>query len=452
MVKKIRIAIFATLVSLMLVFIPAKVNAASEVGSGTENPVNVAFDKEYSKTWDSSYYTQKPYYNKINVTKKGILKMTFSKFGYKNNNYTYAPMKIVVSDKNDKVVWDTSSSKQADDKNSTEFVYYVGLNAGTYYVKFNPAYSVGDTNVTTKYKFTFTADNNIEVEPNEKKENATVLSLNKMYRGFFGYDYGTVGEYDFYKVKLTKNKNYRIFIDNKNIFETTILIDLYDANGKYTSTTFRFKENNNGMNVYEFTAGTTGDYYIKIWNYHGAQMEYKIGVYDSSAKAPTSSVNGTTNNKSTDKIVFSDNYIKAGKSITIMQDAGGKSVASINLAANTVKEAIEKKFTGTKVSSSLKDNVGTGTVVNLANGQKVTVIYKGDVNGDGKVSIADAGKMVRASFGKVKLTEAQKKAGDIGGSKDQVNSADAGVVVRLLFGGSNSTKAFSKMSEFMPKQ
>lgn len=452
MIRKLRIVFFVAIASLMLVLIPAKVNAASEVGSSTKNPVNVSFNKEYSKTWDSSYYTQKPYYNKINVTKKGILKMTFSKFGYKNNNYTYAPMKIVVSDKNDKVVWDTSSSKQADDKNSKEFVYYVGLNAGTYYVKFNPAYSVGDANVTTKYKFTFTADNNIEVEPNEKKENATGISLNKMYRGFFGYDYGTVGEYDFYKVKLTKDKNYKIFMDNKKIFSTTVLIELYDAKGKDNSITFRFKENNNGMNVYEFTAGTTGDYYIKLWNYHGAQMEYKIGVYNSNAKAPNSSVKEPTNNKSTNKIVFSDNYIKAGKSITIMQDVGGKSVASINLAANTVKEAIEKKFTGTKVASSLKDNVGTGTVVNLANGQKITVIYKGDVNGDGKVSIADAGKMVRSSFGKVKLTEAQKKAGDIGGTANAVNSADAGVVVRLLFGGSNSTKAFSKMSEFMPKQ
>ncbi len=451
MVKKIRIAIFATLVSLMLVFIPAKVNATSEVGSSTKNPVSVSFNKEYSKTWDSSYYTQKPYYNKINVTKKGILKMTFSKFTKKNSVYEYVPLNIVVSDKNDKVIWDTSSLKQADDKNSKEFVYYVGLNAGTYYVKFNPAHSVGDADATTKYKFTFTAENNIEVEPNEKKENATGISLNKMYRGFFGYEYGTVGEYDFYKVKLTKNKKYRIFMDNKNIFDTTVLIELYDAKGKDNSITFRFKENNNGMNVYEFTAENTGDYYIKLWNYHGLQMEYKIGVYDSSAKAPTSSVKEPTNNKSTDKIVFSDNYIKAGKSITIMQDAGGKSVASINLVANTVKNAIEKKFTGTKVSSRLKDNVGTGTVVSLANGQKITVIYKGDVNGDGKVSITDAAIMVRASNGKVKLDSAKEKAGDIGGVPNKVNASDAAVVVRLLNGGKNATKAFNKMLEFMPK-
>ena len=150
-------------------------------------------------------------------------------------------------------------------------------------------------------------------------------------------------------------------------------------------------------------------------------------------------------------ITFQDNYIKTGKTITIMQNSNGKSVASIDLAANTVKTAIENKYKGIKISSELKGNIGTGTTVKLSNGEKITVIYKGDVNGDGKVSIADAGKMVRVSFGKVKLTEAQKKAGDIGGSKDQVNSADAGVVVRLLFGGSNSTKAFSKMSEFMPK-
>ena len=150
-------------------------------------------------------------------------------------------------------------------------------------------------------------------------------------------------------------------------------------------------------------------------------------------------------------ITFQDNYIKTGKTITIMQNSNGKSVASIDLVANTVKTAIENKYKGIKISSELKGNIGTGTTVKLSNGEKITVIYKGDVNSDGKVSIADAGKMVRASFGKVKLTEAQQKAGDIGGTVNTVNSADAGVVVRLLFGGSNSTKAFSKMSEFMPK-
>ena len=110
-----------------------------------------------------------------------------------------------------------------------------------------------------------------------------------------------------------------------------------------------------------------------------------------------------------------------------------------------------KIFPGLKVASKLTGNIGTGKVVKLSNGDNITVIYKGDVNGDGKVSIADAGMMVRSSFGKIKLTEAQKKAGDIGGRIGEVNSSDAGVVVRLLFGGKNAEKAYNKIAEYMPE-
>ena len=152
------------------------------------------------------------------------------------------------------------------------------------------------------------------------------------------------------------------------------------------------------------------------------------------------------------KITFQKDYIKAGETVTIMQNNNGKKANSIDLTAKTVKEAIEKKFTGTTVKGELK-TVGTGTVVELADGVKITVVYKGDVNGDGKISVADAGWMVRSSFknGKVKLNETQKKAGDIGGKVEEVNSSDAGVVVRLLFGGNNATKAYNKMQEFMPE-
>ena len=150
------------------------------------------------------------------------------------------------------------------------------------------------------------------------------------------------------------------------------------------------------------------------------------------------------------KITFQKDYLKDGESVTIMQNADGKSVKSIDLTAKTVKEAVEKKFTGTTVKSELK-TVGTGTVVELADGVKITVVYKGDANGDGKISVADAGLMVRASFGAKKLTAVQTKAADIGGTVDKVNSADAGVVVRLLFGGKNATTAYNKMEEFMPE-
>ena len=150
------------------------------------------------------------------------------------------------------------------------------------------------------------------------------------------------------------------------------------------------------------------------------------------------------------KITFQKDYLKAGESVTIMQNnADGKSIPSIDLAAKTVKEAVEKKFTGTTVKGELK-TVGTGTVVELADGVKITVVYKGDANGDGKISIADSGLIVRSAFGKKKLTEVQNKAADVNGD-EKPSVADAGVIVRLLFGGKNAKTAYSKMEEFMPE-
>ena len=152
-----------------------------------------------------------------------------------------------------------------------------------------------------------------------------------------------------------------------------------------------------------------------------------------------------------DNITFQDNYLKAEKTITIRQNANEKSVSFISLLADIINSAFQNKFPEIKITSKLTGNIGTGKVVELSNGDNITVIYKGDVNGDGKVSIADAGMMVRSSFGKIKLTEAQQKAGDIGGKVGEVNSSDAGVVVRLLFGGENSEKAYNKIAEYMPE-
>ena len=161
------------------------------------------------------------------------------------------------------------------------------------------------------------------------------------------------------------------------------------------------------------------------------------------------------------KITFQKDYLKDGESVTIMQNADEKSVPSINLTADAVKTAIEKKFTGTKVKTlPSKDAkvdgknvkvVGTDTVVELEDGVKIKVVYKGDVNSDGRVSITDAAIMVRYSNGKVKLTATQEKAGDIGGVVDKVNASDAAVVVRLLNGGEYAKKAYNKMEEFMPE-
>ena len=234
--------------------------------------------------------------------------------------------------------------------------------------------------------------------------------------------------------------------------------------GNLNSTNHVNRETRNVKNATCTGKGYTGDIYCKDCNkkissgkeipatgHKGGKATFTKGAICEICGVEYTKKLEEEKHKYPSNITFQDNYLKAGKTITIRQNANGKSVSFISLLADIVKSAIENKFPGLKVASKLTGNIGTGKVVKLSNGDNITVIYKGDVNGDGKVSIADAGMMVRSSFGKIKLTEAQKKAGDIGGRIGEVNSSDAGVVVRLLFGGKNAEKAYNKIAEYMPE-
>ncbi len=213
----------------------------------------------------------------------------------------------------------------------------------------------------------------------------------------------------------------------------------YTVNGLEDGTTYKFKVRackilNNEQH--------DGDYSSEL------QAQTKLSNTNDTPNNPPIT-NPTPNPNPTPNLP--NNNVKIDKTITIMKNAGGKSVSYIGLTANIVKTKIENKFVGQKVLDKLKGNIGTGTVVKLVSGGKITVIYKGDVNGDGRVSITDAAIMVRVSNGKVKLTPEQEKAGDIGGVANKVNASDAAVVVRLLNGGEYAKKAYNKIAEYMPK-
>ena len=278
------------------------------------------------------------------------------------------------------------------------------------------------------------------------------------------------GEFSNEILEATKVEKPSKVVELKKKSETTSSITL-NWSAVPGATIYEIYQYNNSSKSWENVGSSVATTYTVNGLEDGTTYKFKVrackilnneqydGDYSSELQAQTK-VSNTNDTPNTPPITnptpnptptVPNNNVKIDKTITIMQDAGGKSVSYISLLANIVKTKIENKFVGEKVSDNLKGNIGTGTVVKLVSGGKITVIYKGDVNGDGKVSIADAGMMVRASFGKVKLNEFQKKAGDIGGSKEQVNSSDAGVVVRLLFGGKNATKAYKKMAEFMPK-
>ena len=234
--------------------------------------------------------------------------------------------------------------------------------------------------------------------------------------------------------------------------------------GKLDSTNHVNKETRNAKKATCTEKGYTGDIYCKDCNkkissgteipaigHKGGKATSTKGAICERCGVEYTKKLEEEKHKYPSNITFQDNYLKAGKTITIRQNANGKSVSFISLLADIVKSAIENKFPGIKVASKLTGNIGTGKVIELSNGDNITVIYKGDVNGDGRVSITDAAIMVRASNGKLKLTPAQEKAGDIGGVANKVNASDAAVVVRLLNGGKNAEKAYNKIAEYMPE-
>ena len=164
--RKIKTVIFTTLLLLILTFIPSTVKAA-EVGTMMSNAINITFGDSYTKSW-SRISDHLNCYNKINVTAQGILKMTFSK-PYDSTG-EYGRLNICVYDEFGNSIWET---KTYDSENtaSSDYVYYIGLAKGTYYVTVKPGFIVTSGVITTNYNFTFTENKNCEIEPNELRIN-----------------------------------------------------------------------------------------------------------------------------------------------------------------------------------------------------------------------------------------------------------------------------------------
>lgn len=97
-----------------------------------------------------------------------------------------------------------------DSKISTAYVYPVGLNAGTYYVRVRNNYN-GIEDKSVAYQIQYTASNNYEIEPNNTLNTATPLAINQKMTG----DMNGVGDdFDSYKVNTSRSMRVRMMITN----------------------------------------------------------------------------------------------------------------------------------------------------------------------------------------------------------------------------------------------
>lgn len=261
---------------------------AETIGNTMTNPVIVSLGQTYSMSWNKD--TDHLYhYNKVVLDQKGILKFTFSK-PY-DSDAEYGSLKFTVANEDGESIWE-SKSNEAQEKASPNYVNYICLNPGTYYVNVVPGFYVTSGTIDTTYSFSFEPAEYIEVEPNESTSKATNLKIGTFYTGYYGNDYGDYGENDFFKFYLKKGSSYRLYLDNYDELDaTTCIMDFFAPNGEEIST-YDWKLNSYGYRYIEFIAPATGYHYFQLTNYSKLPIKYRIRISHALAPAKTSITGG----------------------------------------------------------------------------------------------------------------------------------------------------------------
>ena len=104
--------------------------------------------------------------------------------------------------------------------------------------------------------------------------------------------------------------------------------------------------------------------------------------------------------------------------------------ADQTVSKSTIISEFNRK--GLTITNSInKDIVGTGTQIKANNGKTYTVLVYGDVNGDGKINLIDAQKIVMHHKGISKLSGIYFTAGNVANNNEVINLIDAQRVVML---------------------
>lgn len=78
--------------------------------------------------------------------------------------------------------------------------------------------------------------------------------------------------------------------------------------------------------------------------------------------------------------------------------------------------------------------IATGMIVKLDDGQSFTIVVKGDLNGDGQVSLSDVALMRMHMIKLSSVEGAYLEAADINGNKDKADISDFSIILDVLFG------------------
>lgn len=291
------------------------------------------FDTDYSVTWSNEVKTC---WSKVTLEERGILSISATK-PY-NDLLDYLEIRVKLYDETGKYFMYLVAYGPDEENASLQ----IGLEKGTYYVEMYPEYPGSFAkNTITDYKFSFQADENCELEPNDTKDDATPMKVDVAYTGYFGAGFTNTSKYgdenDFYKVKLTKGQAYKFTFEEK---QGLTIVRLYGKNtevGKY-GMLFDAEKFNVPYGT-TFIAPYTGYYYANIYNYSNAQYQYTIKVSNVTPKATS-----LTSVKA-GKGAFTAKWKKSscsGYQIQYSTNKNFKSPKTVNISAGKTSYSVKK--------------------------------------------------------------------------------------------------------------
>ena len=275
---KMKRILSALLVFMMLISVlPVAANAAAP-GTMMSNAVQITFGQSYYKTWtkDTDHLN---HYSTFTLTKSGVVTLKVDKPF--DSEGEYSKLDITFFDEEGEPIMGSESYYTVDSAKS----YYTvkcGLAAGTYYMTLKPGFYVRSGVIETTYTLNFEANKYCEQEPNGDASTATEMVLGAMYTGFFGPDGCDYEENDYYKFQAQKGHVYRIRMENFGALDrtTTILSLMNGSETKSLGRELGRHVDEEGLHYYDFTAASTGAYYIRFRNFNGAQYEFGLEVQD----------------------------------------------------------------------------------------------------------------------------------------------------------------------------